>query len=130
MTVKGLTELGAALKGAPKFARDRASNAVAVSTYATEGRVSALAPEDTGRLRRAVESSVSGLTGLVTIDDDAWYWRLIEFGYYRGFSGLGGRRYVAARPFVRTAAELETPNFQRRMEDVAHEVATFIERPT
>lgn len=130
MTATGLSGLGAAFKEAPKVARDRAGNAVAVSTYATEGRVSSLAPEDTGRLKRAVNSSVSGLTGLVTIDRDAYYWRFIEHGYYVGFSSLGGRRYIAARPFVRTATELETPHFERRMEEAAQFIAQFIESST
>jgi HK97 gp10 family phage protein len=123
MTVSGLSELHRGLEQAPELARERLADDVAVSTAATENRVRSLAPSDTGNLRRAIDSSARGLQGRVTIEDDAYYWRFIEYGYYRGFSTLGGRRYIAARPFVRTATELETEPFVQRVEAAAKLIA-------
>lgn len=123
LTITGLPELARALETAPAVANDRAAQAVAASTFSTERAVRSFAPEDTGTLKRAVAASATKLSGRVTIGPEAYYWRFIEFGYTKSTSGLGGRFQVPARPFVRTAAEQETPVFVRRLEDVAESIA-------
>lgn len=123
MSASGLSELRQGLANAPDVARERVAGAVSTSTFSTANRVRNLAPQDTGTLRRAIASSARGLRGRVTIGPEAHYWKFIEYGYYRGFSGLGGRRYVAARPFVRAAIELEADPFVRRVEDVVRSIS-------
>lgn len=122
MSVTGLDGLRRAMDAAPALVNARAATAVHVSTVATASRVRTLAPRDTGVLQRSIRSASIKLNGRVLIDADAFYWRFIEYGVSHGFGTLGGRRITAARPFVRTAAEIETPEFIRRMEDVAESV--------
>jgi HK97 gp10 family phage protein len=119
MTITGLDAFLSGLKDAPSYVQAKASQAVAVSTFATERAVTGYAPEDTGTLKRAIHAKTQALSGQVLIGPEAYYWRFIEYGTSRGTS-LGGRiTTIAARPFIRTAAEQEGPEFIRRMEDVA-----------
>jgi HK97 gp10 family phage protein len=119
MTITGLDAFLSGLKEAPSYVQAKASQAVAVSTFATERAVTGYAPEDTGTLKRAIHAKTQALSGQVLIGPEAYYWRFIEYGTSRGTS-LGGRiTTIAARPFIRTAAEQEGPEFIRRMEDVA-----------
>lgn len=122
LTVSGLDTLKRALEIAPDRANQRAAQAVASSTYSTENRVRVGAPEDTGLLKRSIDSNASRLTGRVTIDNAAYYWRFIEHGYTKSVSASGGRFQVPARPFVRAAAEAETPVFVRKIEEVARSI--------
>lgn len=125
MEIKGLDAFLSGLRHAPEVTRNKAAKAVAVSTFATEGSVHSGAPEDTGALKRAIHSKTTDLEGRVLIWDDAHYWRFIEYGTTRGFGG-GRITTIAARPFIRQAAETEQPQFIRRMEDVVKDVATVI----
>jgi HK97 gp10 family phage protein len=119
MTITGLDAFLSGLKDAPSYVQAKASQAVAVSTFATERAVTGYAPEDTGTLKRAIHAKTQALSGQVLIGPEAYYWRFIEYGTSQGTS-LGGRiTTIAARPFIRTAAEQEGPEFIRRMEDVA-----------
>lgn len=117
MEISGLRELQDALKSGEKSIREKASQAVSVSTFAATNRMRTAAPEATGNLKRAIGSDVRGLSGRVTIDESAYYWRFIEFGTI----------HQNARPFVRETAEQEIPDFEKRMEAVANEVAGNIE---
>lgn len=120
MTVTGLDAFLSGLREAPAYVQAKASQAVAVSTFATERAVEGGAPVDTGTLRSAIHAKTAALSGQVLIGPEAYYWRFIEYGTTRGTS-LGGRiATIGARPFVRTAAEQEAPQFVKRMEDVAH----------
>ena len=71
-----------------------------------------LAPADTETLKRSIHSKASALSGRVLIGPEAYYWRFVEFGTVR----------TAARPFVRSATEIETGPFVQRMTDVAREL--------
>lgn len=123
MTVTGLDSLRQALEAAPAVANARAAKAVSVSTVATSRRVQSLAPRDTGLLSRSISAAAQKLSGRVLIAPEAFYWRFVEYGSSHRISALGGRTVTAARPFVRTATEVETPDFIRRMEDVAESIA-------
>lgn len=122
LTVSGLDTLKQVMALAPERTNQRAAQAVASSTYSTENRVRTGAPEDTGRLKRAIASAAARLSGRVTIGEEAYYWRFIEHGYTKSASSLGGRFQVPARPFVRAAAEAETPVFVRKIEEVAQSI--------
>lgn len=111
LNVSGLDKLMAGLRHAPELVRQRSAKAVAASTLATEQRVRSLAPEDTGALKRAISSKSSDLVGTVLIAPSAHYWRFVEYGTSR----------MAANPFVRTAAEVETGPFVDRMAQVVVE---------
>lgn len=123
MSATGLSDLRQRFDAAPEKARTHLKTAVFLSTSATSNRVEEFAPKDTGRLSRAISFESKELTGRVLIDREAYYWRMIEYGYTVGFSGMGGRRVIGARPFVRTAAELETEPFVDRVRDATHRLA-------
>jgi HK97 gp10 family phage protein len=126
MTISGLDAFLSGLKQAPDYVQARASQAVAVSTFATERAVEGGAPVATGTLRRAIHAKTSALSGQVLIGPEAYYWRFVEYGTTRGTS-LGGRiTTTAARPFIRNAAEQEYPEFTRRMEAVAQGVTQLL----
>lgn len=126
MTITGLDAFLAGLKEAPDYVQRKASQAVAVSTFATERAVEGGAPQDTGTLKRAIHSKTQALSGQVLIGPEAYYWRFVEYGTTRGTS-LGGRiTTMAANPFVRSGAEQEAPAFTKRMEDVATGVTTLL----
>jgi hypothetical protein len=57
MTISGLDAFLSGLKQAPDYVQARASQAVAVSTFATERAVEGGAPVATGTLKRAIRSS-------------------------------------------------------------------------
>jgi HK97 gp10 family phage protein len=119
MKITGLDAFLSGLREAPAYVQAKASQAVAVSTSATERAVEGGAPVDTGTLRGAIHSKAAALTGQVLIGPEAYYWRFIEYGTSRGTS-LGGRiSTLGARPFIRQAAEQEAPKFLRLMEGVA-----------
>ena len=106
MTLEGFAATQRALVRAPEVARAHASSAVGVSTFAVAQRARSLVPVDTGTLKAAIESgktSVNSLVGRVGLSSGAarGYWFFVEFG----------TRYKAARPFFRTAAEMETQAF-------------------
>lgn len=127
MTIQGLDAFLSGLKAAPELTRVRAARAVAVSTVSTENSVKAGAPEDTGTLKRAIHSKTLDLQGQVLIGESGYYWRFIEYGTTRAFGSQGGRSTsIAARPFIREAAEREQPQFVKRMEGVANDVSNII----
>lgn len=113
MQLSGARELREALTRGSDSLRQKATAAVVTSTFSATSRMRLSAPRDTGTLQRAIDGSTSGLSGRVTIDDSAYYWRMVEFGTI----------YQNAQPFIRPTAELERPDFERRMEDVAQQVA-------
>lgn len=126
MTITGLDAFLSKLRDAPDYVRSKASQAVSASTFSTERSVRSGAPVDTGTLQRAIHSKAAALTGTVLIGPEAYYWRFVEYGTTRGTS-LGGRATtIAARPFVRQAAEMEQPIFERRMQDVANDLTVFV----
>lgn len=111
MEIHGLKEFRDALEKAPGALRSRASDAVSASTFAAANRARGMVPRDTGRLSRAIHTDVRGTSGRVMISDDAYYWRMVEFGTI----------YQNARPFARPAAEEEAPNFEKRLTLIARD---------
>ena len=109
MQLEGTQALRAAFAQSPDLLRHHIAPRLHRSTFSATNRAQVAAPEKTGHLRRSIYGSVSPLSGRVLIDDSAYYWRMIEFGTI----------YQNARPFIRTTAELETPDFERGMEEAA-----------
>jgi HK97 gp10 family phage protein len=102
----GFEQVRAAVKRVPYEARVVLSDVIAKTTFAVKQRAIVLVPKDTGQLRTAITSSSRGLYGRVEVRDPAsYYWRFLEYGTVR----------MAARPFVRPAAELETNDFTERV---------------
>lgn len=127
MTITGLDAFLSGLREAPAYVQAKASQAVSVSTFATERAVEGGAPVDEGTLRRAIHAKTSALSGQVLIGPEAYYWRFIEYGTTRGIGTAGGRiTTMSARPFIRQAAEQEGPEFIRRMEAVAQGVSQVV----
>jgi HK97 gp10 family phage protein len=117
MTLDGFERTRRALASAPELARVHASSAVATSTFAVAQRARSLVPVDTGTLKASIDTSrtVSGLTGRVGLSgNDAFYWRFVEYGTVK----------MPARPFFRTAAELERNAFIDRF----RQIGALIER--
>lgn len=106
VTLEGFDDVRNAVKRVPDAARVVLSEVIAKTTFSARQRAIALAPVDSGTLRRSITSSSRGMYGRVVINDpDVFYWRFVEYG----------TRYKAARPFIRTAAELETGAFTERV---------------
>jgi HK97 gp10 family phage protein len=97
-----------ALKDSLEEMRAQVAQAVAVTTFAAAQGVRARAPRDTGLLLSQITSSSRGLRGVVEMGVDAFYWPWVEYGTVK----------MAARPFVRPAAEAEFPNLERRLRDI------------
>ncbi|HJT96608.1 MAG TPA: HK97-gp10 family putative phage morphogenesis protein [Mycobacterium sp.] len=106
-TLVGFDEVRAAVKRVPDAARVVLADVIAKTTFAVRQRALVAAPRgETGRLRASLLSSSRGLSGRVEIrDPDVHYWRFLEYGTVK----------IAARPFVRPAAELETNDFTERV---------------
>lgn len=102
----GMQALQRAITRAPDVVKAHAGDAVASTSFAVAQRAKALAPVATGTLKGAITAQASkGLTGGVTIGPQAFYWRFVEYGTQR----------TSARPFLRTAAEMESNAFIQRM---------------
>jgi HK97 gp10 family phage protein len=112
MTITGLDDALRNLKELPKALRRKAAVVVRESATAATESMKQLAPEKTGLLKRNIFSDIRGTSGWVRIGVDAWYWHMLEFGTIN----------MPAKPFIRPAAELEAPNFQRGLEAVAREI--------
>lgn len=112
MALQGMEGLQRALRTMPDVVRQELRQVVGVTAFALANRIRATAPRDTGLLRGAVSSRVTGLTGRVELGVDAFYWHFVEYGTVR----------MAARPFVRPAGELEAADFERRLKDLSRTI--------
>lgn len=111
MEIRGLSEWGRDLRNAPKHLRDRAAGAVETSTFAATRKAQSIVARHTGRLAASISANVRGTSGRVVIEEDAYYWRMVEYGTI----------FMNAKPFARPAAEEEAPNFERRLEAIARD---------
>lgn len=109
VTLRGMEELQRALRDNAEAVRALVGQAVAVTTFAIAQGVRAGVPRASGLLAANISSRASGLSGAVEIGVDAFYWHFLEFGTVK----------LGARPFIRTAAEAESPVFERRLQDIA-----------
>jgi HK97 gp10 family phage protein len=109
MSIQGLEALQRNLQTQGPRVRDLAAQVVSVTTFAIHQRVQATIWRDSGLLASQVSWRMRGLTGVIEISADGWYWHFLEYGTVR----------MAARPRIRPAAELESPIFERRFRDVA-----------
>lgn len=105
MTLLGFDALKKAIVQAPELVRIEAEDAVQITTFSCAQRMKAMVPVRTGRLKRAIDPRARGLSGRVLIDPAAWYWRLVEYGTVK----------MAARPFARPAAEIESLDYLDRI---------------
>jgi phage protein, HK97 gp10 family len=112
MKLEGMEALQRAITDAPDQAKAHSQDAVSKSTFAVFSKMQARAPHDTGGLRMAMRWSAPGLTGRITIDAGAFYWRFLEYGTVK----------MTARPFIRPSTEEESSNFIRRMQDFGNKL--------
>lgn len=103
--IEGMEAVREALRLVPDQARAVISDVVQKTAFGAKQRAVAMAPRDTGRLRDAITSRSRGLNGRVEVGPQGFYWRFLEYG----------TRSVAARPFVRPAAEMESREFTERV---------------
>lgn len=108
MRLEGFDALQRAIVKAPNVVKAHAGSAVGATAFAVAQRMRSLVRVDTGRLRQAIEVSSRGLSGRVLINPSGFYWPFLEYGTVR----------MAARPFVRPAAEAETSDFLTRVRDI------------
>jgi HK97 gp10 family phage protein len=115
MALEGMEHLQDMLKAAPDALRDHVSKAIARSTVAVSQRMQALVSVREGVLKREIHTSLprrGGLTGRVLIGPLGFYWRFLEYGTIK----------MAARPFVRPAAEHESSAFVDNVRDATREL--------
>lgn len=99
-----------AITRAPEAAKNHSKDAVSKSTFAIFSRMqvrSSDGPYSRGGIRMGMRWSAPGLTGNITIDAGAYYWKYVEYGTV----------HMKAKPFVRPSTEEEANTFIRRMQD-------------
>lgn len=116
----GLKEANAALRKLPEFARVEAQQTMDVTAFQVARLAAAKAPYKTGTLRDGITwaSRPQSLSAVVGRSAAAWYWRFVEFG----------TRFMAARPFMRPAADEMRPDHDRRLMQALERAATHVER--
>ena len=87
-------------------AAEKAALAVAKATHDVEAQAKATVPMDTGALKNSITSTVSGLSGEVAPHTE--YALYVE----------AGTRKMAARPYMRPAAEKVRPLFLKAMAEI------------
>ena len=104
-----IRECNQALKRLPEFARHEAQRTIDVTAFQVSQRASRHAPRRTGRLQAAVtwQSRPRSVSAIVAVEGDAFYWKYLEYGTVK----------MAARPFLRPAAEALAHDHQQRMVD-------------
>ncbi len=113
MTLHGMDALQRAITSMPDVVKDGLSGVVAATTFAIAQGVRARVPRgQTGVLASNIASSSRGMNGHVDIGVDAFYWHFLEYGTVK----------MAAKPFIRPAAEAEADVFERRLVDVAQSI--------
>jgi len=120
MQLDGMEALKRAVTEAPKELRRHMSAAIRASTNAVADEMRRFASEhaQSGALLQSIEAKVpasaTGLSASVEINREAYHWIFLEYGTVR----------MSARPFIRPAAERETPRFLARVDNVG----TLLER--
>lgn len=111
----GMEALQRAIVEAPKEAKRGASDAVRQTTWAIADKMRQRAPVRSGTLLSSIDARVpvlTGLTGSVEINGDAYYWRFLEYGTVN----------MRARPFIRPSGEEEQNPFIERLRDVGNNI--------
>lgn len=108
MSLDGFSALQKMITEAPEQVREDTEQAVLLTTFSCAARARAIVPVKTGRLKRAIQARARGLNGRIVIDDTAPYWKKIEYGYFD----------QPAQPYLRPAAEAESPHYLERIRDV------------
>jgi HK97 gp10 family phage protein len=109
MKLEGLEALQRALHEQGSRMQAMATQAVAVTTFAIYQRLQATIWRDKGFLASQVSWRMRGKTGVVEISADGWFWYFLEYGTVK----------MDAKPRIRPATELESPMFERRIQDIA-----------
>ena len=108
VTLENFEPIRAAIERVPEDVRDSTSDVVSKTAVGARQRTIAMAPVDTGALRRSITASSRGLSGRVETPP-VYYWRFIEYG----------TKYIKAKPFIRPAAELEAIDVAERVRQMA-----------
>ena len=112
LEMPGLKSLQRQLQSAPDHVRDRLGRVVGASTFRIYNMIRTGAWRRTGKLQQAIHYRISGLTGRVTIDADAFYWHFLEYGTVK----------MPARPVIRPAGDAELPEFERGVLNVGRDL--------
>lgn len=118
--VIGLKEANRALKRLPEFAKANVQQTINVTASQLYRAASLKAPRRTGLLRASLDwqarpRSLSAIVGARTV---AYYWKFVEFGTVK----------MAARPFLRPAAEALKADHHARMVQTLEKAARQTER--
>jgi HK97 gp10 family phage protein len=110
--IKGMDKLHKALLECNELALKEARKAVAITALNIEREAKHRSPVDTGRLRASIRHQIdpNGLEGQVLTDVD--YAPYMEFGTSR----------TAPQPFLNPAADLEQPEFVKRLEAIGQKL--------
>ena len=112
--IKGMDKLHKALLECNQLALKEVHKAVAIAALNIEREAKHRAPVDTGRLRASIRHQIdpNGLEGQVFSDVD--YAPYMEFGTSR----------APAQPILPPAADLEQPEFVKRLEAIGPKLET------
>ena len=108
--LEGFEATRRAVQRVPDEVRSHMAGVIQTTTFSAAQRTKALARRRTGFLVSRISASSRGLSGRVVIGSDAYYWRFPEYG----------TKFMAATPFVRPAAELESVDFVERVRQVGN----------
>ncbi len=127
VTVVGLKEANRALKRLPKFAKDLVQPVMDKTAFRVSAIAAAKAAVDTGLLKRSIgwRTRPRSVGAEVTIDGQAWYWRIVERG--AKFKKVH-RPNLPARPFLRPAADVMREAHHRNVQKALTEAANLVER--
>lgn len=120
MQMVGLDRLEATLRRTPERVRAALEKAVAQTAVGMAQRARTNVPVETGALKQAIQHTAKGLVGGVVINAGTFngrrpetYWRFVEFGSIHNPS---------FRPFLRPAADAETPTVEARLRTAASQI--------
>ena len=111
MKIEGMEALQRVLQTAPDLVRSKGVDAINVTSFAIAQRAKSLVRVDSGDLQRSIEAkrTVTSLSGGIGINTKStYYWWFLEFGTVK----------MAARPFVRPAAEAEQDAYIQRWQAI------------
>ena len=116
----GLKEANRALKKLPDFAKAKAQDVMDVTAFNVSQGAQRRVRRRTGQLAGDIswQRRPRSLSAVVGVAARSFYWKFLEYGTVK----------MAAKPFVRPAAEAEADTFEKRIRDVAASVEDNFER--
>lgn len=120
LTLTGFEHTLKQLRRAPELFHKHAASAVGISSIELADRARALAPQDTGNLKRSItwDHTDGSLNGGAGVTSGAFYWWFLEHGTVN----------MTARPFFRPAAEEYRARFEQNIREIGPDVEAEMER--